>query len=77
MPGVDVYEATGEFTGPNTLSVKYLEGSETEEISGDRFVIAAGARSFVPNIEGLAEVGYITSETFFGDKFPKNRGNAS
>jgi mycothione reductase len=71
MPGVDVYEATGEFTGPNTLSVKYLEGSETEEISGDRFVIAAGARSFVPNIEGLAEVGYITSETFFGDKFPE------
>ncbi len=48
-----------------------LGNGETEDIEADRFVVAAGARSFVPPIEGLEETGYVVSETFFGDKFPK------
>lgn len=38
---------------------------------GEKFVIATGARSFIPPIEGLEQVGYITNESFFGEKFPK------
>jgi dihydrolipoamide dehydrogenase len=37
----------------------------------ERFVITSGARTIIPPIEGLEEVGYVTSKTFFGDKFPK------
>jgi dihydrolipoamide dehydrogenase len=66
-----VYKGSGEFTNHNTLKVNYNDGRAFEYITAERFVIAAGARSFVPVIDGLEESGYLTSETFFGDMFPK------
>ncbi|MDD3970827.1 MAG: dihydrolipoyl dehydrogenase [Clostridia bacterium] len=71
IPNLDVYKGTGEFTGPHTMKIKNSKGEYFAEIEADNFVIAAGAHSFVPPIEGLKETGYLTSETFFGDKFPK------
>ncbi len=65
-----VYKGTGAFTGPKTMEVSGADG-EQEEFEADRFVIAAGARSFVPPIRGIEETGYVVSETFFGKKFPK------
>ena len=47
------------------------EDKADETIYGDKFVIAAGARTNIPPVEGLENAGYVTSETFFGDKFPK------
>ncbi len=70
--GLTVYTGIGEFTSSKTMRVSSEAGNEIEEFEADRFIIAAGARSFVPNIEGLNDVGYVTSETFFGDKFPAN-----
>jgi len=67
---VTVYKGTGAFTGPQTMEVSYPDGG-TEEFEAERFVIAAGARSLVPPIRGIEEAGYVVSETFFGDKFPK------
>ncbi|MGI6192370.1 MAG: dihydrolipoyl dehydrogenase family protein [Christensenellales bacterium] len=69
IPNVTVYKGLGSFTGPNTMVIRYPDGRE-EEIYGEKFVIAAGARSFVPDVPGLQEAGYVTSETFFGEKFP-------
>ncbi len=71
IDGLRVYEGTGEFTGPNTMKVTYGSGKPVEEFWADRFVIAAGARSFVPPVSGLDAAGYVTSESFFGEKFPK------
>ena len=68
--GLSVYKGTGEFTGANTMRVKLKDGSYSGEFSADNFVIAAGAHSFVPTIDGLEKAGYVVSETFFGDKFP-------
>jgi dihydrolipoamide dehydrogenase len=34
-------------------------------------LLASGARSLIPPIEGLKEADYVTSESFFGKKFPK------
>ena len=68
--GLSVYKGTGEFTGENTMRVKYKDGSYSSEFSADNFIIAAGAHSYIPAIEGLEEVGYVISETFFGEKFP-------
>ena len=67
---IDVYKGVAEFTSPTSLNIT-SEDNKVEEITGDRIVISVGARSFVPNIEGLEEAGYVTYETFFGDKFPK------
>ncbi|MEK7090821.1 MAG: FAD-dependent oxidoreductase, partial [Patescibacteria group bacterium] len=53
--GVDLYKAEGSFVDQHTLRVG------DEQISGDRFVIASGARPFIPPIEGIDKVGYWTS----------------
>jgi len=65
-----VFGGTGEFTSPGTMKVKYDDGTYSEEFTAERFIVAAGARSFIPQINGLDETGFITSETFFGEKFP-------
>ena len=68
-----VYKGSGEFTGEYQMQVKNKENQNIiGEFKGEKFVIASGARSFIPPIEGLEEVGYVTSESFFGEKFPKH-----
>jgi len=71
VPNLTVYQGTGEFTGEYEMKVTSREGTLLGEFEGEKFVIASGARSFIPPIKGIEEVGYITSENFFGDKFPK------
>ena len=70
FPNLTLYKGVAEFTGPSSLKVKKPDGTCTGEFSGKKILIAAGARTFVPPISGLEDTGYITSETFFGDKFP-------
>lgn len=71
-PDVTLYRGTGEFTGEKRMRVRRKPGEGwSEEISADRIVLATGARSAIPPIRGLEETGYVTTETFFGDKFPK------
>ncbi|MHA1980352.1 MAG: dihydrolipoyl dehydrogenase family protein [Promethearchaeota archaeon] len=53
------------------MQVKTVESGEIiGHFKGDKFVIASGARSLIPPIQGLNEIEYITNENFFGDKFP-------
>lgn len=67
-----VYRGIGEFVKYNQMKVKLNDGSGySKSFEGEKFVIASGARSSVPPIKGLKEAGYIATETFFGEKFPK------
>ena len=59
--GVEVIEGTAKITSPWTVDVLTTAGPKT--LSTKNIVIAAGARPFVPPIPGLAEVGYLTSDT--------------
>ncbi|NLM19525.1 MAG: FAD-dependent oxidoreductase [Clostridiaceae bacterium] len=69
---VDVYQGTGFFTGEKIIRVQLNDGTLSEELTADTILIANGARTRIPdNIKGLENVDYITSETFFGEKFPK------
>ena len=52
---IDFYKIRAEFIDAKTVKV----GEET--ITGDKFLIAAGTRPFVPPIEGLDNVEYLTS----------------
>lgn len=70
VPNLTVYKGIGTFTGLESMAIS-CEGKADEIIYSDKFVIAAGARTFIPPVEGLESAGYVTSETFFGDKFPK------
>lgn len=70
MAGLTVFKGTGAFTGPLEMRVTAHNGTEVGEFRAKRFILAAGARSFVPPVEGLEKAGYVTSETFFGNRFP-------
>ncbi|MFX0035530.1 MAG: dihydrolipoyl dehydrogenase family protein [Candidatus Hermodarchaeota archaeon] len=72
VPNLKVYKGIGEFIGDYEMRVKDTKsGKELGYFKGKRFVIASGARSFIPPIEGIESMDYITNENFFGDKFPK------
>lgn len=71
LGNLTLFKGKGSFVGPNEMVINYGNGQEDEVIQGDRFIIASGARSQVPKVDGLEETGYITSEDFFGDKYPE------
>jgi mycothione reductase len=60
---VTVYDGTGRFTAEGELTVTRTTDGQTEVLTADRFVLAAGSRPIVPFIPGLAETGFQTSET--------------
>ena len=62
--GVEVLQGHATITSPWTVQVQLADGSE-RSLSTRSIVIAAGARPFVPPIPGLADVGYLTSDTLW------------
>lgn len=63
-PNVTVFSGHGRFTGTKTLRVDLHDGSTTV-ITGDQFVLAAGAHAVIPDIPGLADgaAPFHTSDT--------------
>jgi pyruvate/2-oxoglutarate dehydrogenase complex dihydrolipoamide dehydrogenase (E3) component/uncharacterized membrane protein YdjX (TVP38/TMEM64 family) len=59
--GVECIAGTAKVTSPWTVEVDGDGGRRV--LTTKNIVIAAGARPFVPPIPGLAEVGYLTSDT--------------
>src|SRR5262245_13909405 len=57
--GVDVFLGDARFVAPDAVHV------EGHTLRFARAIIATGARPLVPPIAGLAEAGYLTSETVF------------
>ena len=73
VPNITLYKGVGEFIGENEMEVRTVDGKGSlGKFKGDKFVITSGARSLIPPINGLEEVGYVTNESFFGEKFPKS-----
>lgn len=60
--GVEVIEGAARIVSPWAVEVRATEGGSRTLITR-AIVIAAGASPFVPPIPGLAEVGYLTSDT--------------
>lgn len=72
IENLKLYRGVGEFTGEYKMAVKSKDEKKTlGEFASERFVIASGARSLIPPIEGIDKIDYITNENFFGDKFPQ------
>ncbi|MEY2583448.1 MAG: mycothione reductase [Ilumatobacteraceae bacterium] len=57
LPNVTVFEGDAKFVGARTLEVN------GGAISADRIVLATGARAFIPDIHGIDEVPFYTSDT--------------
>lgn len=54
---VTLYRQQAQFVAPKTLDVAGVE------VTADRFVIATGSRPWLPDIAGLEQVGYHTSDS--------------
>lgn len=67
---LDLYQGEAKFTSDKSMTVLYDDGSTSQEITADKILIAVGARSKIPQLPGLEETGYLSSESFFGDKYP-------
>lgn len=65
--GVDVFRGEARFVSPHEIQV----GGQT--LRAKNFVITAGSRARVPDIEGINDVPYFTNETIFDklDRKPK------
>ncbi len=59
---VTVFAGDGRFTGDKEMVVRLPSGRE-HTITGDRFVLAAGARPMIPDVPGLGDVPFETSDT--------------
>lgn len=70
FPEVQIYEGTASFVDNKTLTVTYSDGT-TEAIQGEQIFIGTGGETNIPNLPGLTEAGYVTSETFFTTAYPK------
>lgn len=57
--GVDVFFGEGHFTGPDSIAVA------GKQLIFKRCAICAGARASVPDLQGIADAGYLTNETVF------------
>ena len=62
--GVEVLHGHGRIVNPWTVDVA-LSGGGTRQITTRSIVIAAGARPMVPELPGLADSGFVTSDTLW------------
>jgi pyruvate/2-oxoglutarate dehydrogenase complex dihydrolipoamide dehydrogenase (E3) component len=62
--GVECIEGRARLRSPWELEIQTATG--TRRITAAQTIIATGARPTVPDLPGLAEVGYLTSETVWG-----------
>ncbi|MEM1132777.1 MAG: FAD-dependent oxidoreductase [Pseudomonadota bacterium] len=62
--GADVIRGNASFTGPKSITVALNDGG-VRKISAPRIVIATGSRPFVPPIQGIENVPFMTNENIW------------
>ena len=62
--GVEVLQGYARIVNPWTVEITLNDGG-TQRLTTRSIVIAAGARPFVPQLPGLEETGYVTSDTLW------------
>ncbi|WP_201628432.1 FAD-dependent oxidoreductase [Psychrobacter maritimus] len=62
--GVEVLKGYAKFIDPWTVEIALNDGG-TQTLTARSIVIATGARPFVPDLPGLEETGYVTSDTIW------------
>jgi len=62
--GIDLALGEARLTGPNEVTITATDGS-TRQVCAGLILLCAGSRPTVPDVPGLVEAGYLTSETIF------------
>ncbi len=63
---VSFFTGLGKFVDKKTVVVSDSNGKDVAVVSGSNMLIATGSHPTVPNIEGLKETGFLTSDTIWG-----------
>jgi pyruvate/2-oxoglutarate dehydrogenase complex dihydrolipoamide dehydrogenase (E3) component len=70
-PNLDLIFGEAAFSGVKTVSVELKDGGGTRLMKGDWIFLNVGARTFIPDIEGLNDIDYLTSTSILElDKIP-------
>ena len=67
--GVEVLQGYAKLVDPWTVEITLNDGG-TKRLTSRSIVLATGARPFVPQLPGIDDVGYVTSDTLW-DEFAK------
>jgi pyruvate/2-oxoglutarate dehydrogenase complex dihydrolipoamide dehydrogenase (E3) component len=59
-PRIRVFPARARFIDPHTIQL-----SQDQKLTAKYFILAAGSRPLIPNVEGIDEVPYFTNESLF------------
>lgn len=71
--GVEVEFGHARFENAHTVVIENESATSITEVTGRYFLIATGSKAFVPPIEGLDSVPYLTNESIFElEKQPKS-----
>ncbi|MBO6586998.1 MAG: NAD(P)/FAD-dependent oxidoreductase [Gracilimonas sp.] len=62
--GIEVVQGLASFKDNHTIEIEFKDG-RTRAVSSKYFIIATGAKAFVPPIQGIEEVDYLTNESLF------------
>jgi pyruvate/2-oxoglutarate dehydrogenase complex dihydrolipoamide dehydrogenase (E3) component len=63
--GVEIIFGTPRFLSAKEIEVTLKDSEATKILTAKRFCISTGSSPFVPPIEGLEEIGFITNENIF------------
>ncbi len=67
LPNVSKFDGTAKFSGTHEIS---FNGTK---VRGEKFLIATGSSTYIPPIDGIEEVGYLTNiEALDLDELPKS-----
>ncbi len=69
-PNCDVYTGAATFVEDKVMKVHLNDGTESDLLTAPIIVLGTGGYTNVSSTEGLEEVGYLTSESLFGHKYP-------
>jgi probable pyridine nucleotide-disulfide oxidoreductase len=62
LPSLDFILGTGRFLAPGTLEVTEIDG-KVRQLSSKRIFIDTGTRPAIPDLPGLADIPFLTSDT--------------
>ncbi len=69
--GIHVVHGEASFVDPHTMTIKPEDDSE-RQVTAKKIFICTGAKAFVPPVEGVDEIDYLTNESLFEiDKMPE------
>ncbi|MEM0117725.1 MAG: mercury(II) reductase [Conexivisphaerales archaeon] len=72
-PNVEVFKGTAVFRSGKEVEIESADGQQKRLLRAKNIIIATGSRPSAPNIDGLKEAGFLTSDSIWNvDRLPES-----